>query len=142
MREEFTLYGFTQYKLKNGFIFLLHRDISITKITINVTYNVGSRHEGLGETGMAHLLEHMLFKGSKKFPDIKNSLSKSGAVFNASTWYDRTNYYETLVSSEDNLNFALNLESDRMVNSFIRQKDLDDEMKVVRNEFEMVEIII
>lgn len=131
--------GIVEYKLDNGLTVLLLHDQATQNVTVNLTYLVGSRHEGLGEAGMAHLLEHMLFKGTPTYPDIKASLQDRGAFYNASTWYDRTNYYETLSSTDNNLEFALELEADRMVNSWIRQEDLDAEMTVVRNEFEIGE---
>ncbi|HET9134671.1 MAG TPA: pitrilysin family protein, partial [Gemmatimonadales bacterium] len=87
-------------------------------------------------TGMAHLLEHLVFKGTPKHPNIPQELSERGASPNGTTWYDRTNYFETFNATEDNLRWALDLEADRMVNSFIAKKDLDSEMTVVRNEFE------
>ncbi len=101
-----------------------------------MTYLVGSRMEGYGETGMAHLLEHMLFKGSTSHTNIPNELTSHGSSPNGSTSYDRTNYFETFVASDENLNWALSLEADRMVNSFIAEKDLKSEFSVVRNEFE------
>jgi zinc protease len=104
-----------------------------------MTYLVGSRHEGYGETGMAHLLEHMLFKGTPKHPDIPKEFNKYGARFNGSTSEDRTNYYELFQATDENLDWALSLEADRMVNSFVARKDLDTEMTVVRNEYEMGE---
>ena len=69
-------------------------DGSQTNIAVNIVYKVGSRHEGYGESGMAHLLEHMLFKQCKKFVDIKKAIADKGAQANGTTWYDRTNYYE------------------------------------------------
>ena len=128
--------GITEYRLENGLRVLLFPDPSSAKTTVNVTYLVGSRHEGYGETGMAHLLEHLMFKGSTNHTNVPQELSEHGAQANGTTWYDRTNYYETFPSSDENLDWALSLESDRMVNSFIAQKDLDSEMTVVRNEFE------
>ena len=86
-------------------------------MTVNVTYLVGSRHEGYGETGMAHLLEHMLFKGTDKRKDIYDELRAHGANFNGSTYYDRTNYFETMPATDENLRFALELEADRMIHS-------------------------
>ncbi|HSE97501.1 MAG TPA: pitrilysin family protein, partial [Blastocatellia bacterium] len=106
---------------------------------VNITYLVGSKHENYGETGMAHLLEHLLFKGSKEHPNIDRELTERGADANGSTWTDRTNYYETFPASDANLEWALKLEADRMVNSFVAKKDLDSEMTVVRNEFELGE---
>jgi zinc protease len=128
--------GITEYRLKNGMKVLLFPDQTKQTITVNVTYLVGSVHENYGETGMAHLLEHMVFKGTPKHGNIPQELSSHGARPNGSTWTDRTNYYETFAATDENLNWALDLESDRMVNSFIAKKDLDSEMTVVRNEFE------
>lgn len=134
-----TVEGITEFKLQNGLTVLLLPDHAAQNVTVCVTYLVGSRHEGRGEAGMAHLLEHMLFKGTPTHTNIMAALQDRGAFYNASTWYDRTNYFETLSATDDNLEFALKLEADRMVNSMIRQEDLDTEMTVVRNEFEMGE---
>ena len=131
--------GITQYRLPNGLQVLLFPDPSKQTITVNVTYLVGSRHEGYGETGMAHLLEHLLFKGSPRHKDVPQELTAHGARPNGSTWYDRTNYFETFAATDQNLEWALDLEADRMVNAFVARKDLDSEMTVVRNEFEMNE---
>jgi zinc protease len=128
--------GINEYRLANGLRVLLFPDPTKTNITVNITYMVGSRHEDYGESGMAHLLEHLLFMGSKNHPDIKKELTDRGTRPNGSTWYDRTNYFETFTATEDNLRWALDLEADRMVNSFVSRKDLDSEMTVVRNEFE------
>jgi zinc protease len=131
--------GITEYRLANGLRVLLFPDESKQTITVNVTYLVGSRHENYGETGMAHLLEHMVFKGSPRHPDIPSELTAHGARPNGTTSWDRTNYFETFNATEENLRWALDLEADRMVNSFIAQKDLDSEMTVVRNEYEASE---
>ncbi len=131
--------GISEYNLKNGLKVLLFPDPSKPTITVNITYLVGSRHEGLGETGMAHLLEHMVFKGSTKHANIPQELTSHGARPNGTTWLDRTNYYETFAATDENLKWALDLESDRMVNSFIKKEDLATEFSVVRNEFEMGE---
>ena len=128
--------GITEYQLDNGLRVLLFPDPSQTKVTVNMTALVGSRQEGYGETGMAHLLEHMLFKGTPSHPLIPKELQEHGATFNGSTTSDRVNYYETLADSGTNLEFAIALEADRMVNSTIKKEDLDSEMTVVRNEFE------
>ncbi len=89
---------------------------------------------------MAHLLEHMLFKGTDRHPDISALLKERGVLnMNGTTWVDRTNYYETLPSSGDNLEFAIDMEADRLVNSWIKAEDLASEMTVVRNEFEQGE---
>ncbi|NKI26025.1 insulinase family protein [Arenibacter sp. 6A1] len=128
--------GITEYRMDNGLKVLLFPDNSSQTITVNITYLVGSRHEGYGEKGMAHLLEHMVFKGTPNHPDIPKELSARGARPNGTTWYDRTNYFESFNATDDNLEWALDLEADRMVNSFIAKKDLDSEFSVVRNEFE------
>jgi zinc protease len=131
--------GISHYTLPNGLQVLLVPDESKPTVTVNVTYFVGSRHEGYGEKGMAHLLEHMMFKGTQKIPDAKAVLSQHGAQANGTTWYDRTNYFEILPASDETLKWAIDFESDRMVNSRVSRKDLDSEMTVVRNEFEMGE---
>jgi zinc protease len=134
-----TVEGIAEYRLDNGLRVLLFRDPSNARITVNMTYLVGSVDESYGETGMAHLLEHMLFKGSTKFPDILAAIRSRGAQFNGTTSWDRTNYFETFEANEANLEWALDLESDRMLNAFVAQRDLDTEMTVVRNEFEQGE---
>jgi zinc protease len=131
--------GIYEYSLPNGLHILLFPDQSKQTITVNITYMVGSRYENYGESGMAHLLEHMSFKGTPNHRDISQELKKRGASFNASTSYDRTNYFETLPATDQDLKWMLDFEADRMVNSFISKKDLDSEMTVVRNEFEMGE---
>jgi zinc protease len=131
--------GITEYTLANGLHVLVFPDPSKSTITVNMTYLVGSLHEGAGERGMAHLLEHMVFKGSTKHTNIPQELSAHGARPNGSTAWDRTNYFETFQASDDNLKWALDLEADRMVNSFIRKADLESEFTVVRNEFEASE---
>lgn len=128
--------GITEFQMDNGLKVLLFPDNSAQTITVNITYLVGSRHEGYGEKGMAHLLEHMVFKGTPNHPDIPKELSSHGARPNGTTWYDRTNYFETFNATDENLDWALDLEADRMVNSYIAKKDLDSEFSVVRNEFE------
>lgn len=128
--------GINEYRLANGLRVVLFPDPTKSNITVNITYMVGSRHEDYGETGMAHLLEHLLFMGSKNHPDIKKELQDHGTRPNGTTWFDRTNYYETFAATEENLRWALSLEADRMVNSFVAKKDLDSEMTVVRNELE------
>ncbi len=128
--------GIDEYLLPNGLKVLLFPDNSKPTVTVNVTYKVGSRNENYGETGMAHLLEHLMFKGTPKHPNIPQELTAHGTSPNASTSYDRTNYFETFSATAENLDWALGLEADRMVNSNIAKKDLDSEMTVVRNEFE------
>jgi zinc protease len=128
--------GFTEYRLANGLRVLLFPDQSKQTVTVNATYLVGSRHENYGETGMAHLLEHLMYKGSKNHPNIPQELTEHGTRPNGSTLFDRTNYFETFSATDANLEWAIKMEADRMVNSFIARKDLDTEMTVVRNEYE------
>lgn len=135
-QEIVTIENITEYRMKNGLRVLLYPDPSTSKVTVNATVFVGSRHEGYGEAGMAHLLEHMVFKGTRLHPDIPKALKDRGAIMNGTTWVDRTNYFETLPAEGDNLEFALRLEADRLFNSLIRREDLASEMTVVRNEFE------
>lgn len=128
--------GITEYSLPNGLHFLLFPDASRPTATVNITYLVGSRNEGYGESGMAHLLEHMVFKGTPKHPNIPQELTDHGTRPNGTTWYDRTNYFETVPATDAHITWALELEADRMVNSFIAKKALESEFSVVRNEFE------
>ena len=134
-----TVEGIKEYEMANGLRVLLMPDESQTNIAVNIVYKVGSRHEGYGETGMAHLIEHMLFKQCKKFVDIKKAIADKGASANGTTWYDRTNYYEILSASDENLRWAIDMEADRMVNSKILPEELKKEFSVVRNEFEIGE---
>src|SRR3989454_11284292 len=127
--------GITEYQLENGLRVLLFPDNSQSKVTVNMTV-MGSRQEGYGETGMAHLLEHMVIKGTPRHPHVPKDLQEHGAQFNGSTSIDRVNYFETLAATDENLEFAIDLEADRLVNSLIKKEDLDSEMTVVRNEFE------
>lgn len=128
--------GLTEYKLTNGLRVVLFPDATKQNATVNIVYLVGSRHESYGETGMAHLLEHLVFKGTPRHPNIPAELTSHGASPNGTTWYDRTNYFETFAATDENLDWALDLEADRMVNSYIAKKDLDSEFSVVRNEME------
>ncbi len=128
--------GVTEYRLGNGARVLLFPEASRPTVTVNLTVLVGSRHEGYGESGMAHLLEHMVFKGTPYHPLVPKALRDHGASFNGTTNSDRTNYFETMPATDANLEFGIALESDRLVNSFVKREDLLSEMTVVRNEFE------
>jgi len=103
--------GIAEYRLPNGLRVLLAPDASKPTTTVNITYLVGSRHENYGETGMAHLLEHLLFKGTATRSNIMQELGKRGMQFNGTTFYDRTNYFETFPANEDNLRWALEMEA-------------------------------
>ena len=131
-----TVEGVTEYKFPNGARAVLFPEPSRQSISVNMTVLVGSRHEGYGEAGMAHLLEHLVFKGTPTFPEVPKALRDHGANFNGTTNVDRTNYFETLPSSDENLEFAIHLECDRLMNSYIKREDLMSEFTVVRNEFE------
>jgi zinc protease len=129
--------GVTEFAFPNGLHVLLFPDNSKPKITVNVVYLVGSRNEAYGETGMAHLLEHMTFKSAKSGRELFKELTdRAAGDFNGQTSYDQTMYFETFNASDDNLRWALGLEQDRMVNMTMQKKDLDTEMTVVRNEME------
>ncbi|HEY1091848.1 MAG TPA: insulinase family protein, partial [Burkholderiaceae bacterium] len=127
--------GISEYRLPNGLQILLFPDAGQTSTSVNITYRVGSRHESQGEYGMAHLLEHMLFKGTPRHADIPLALAQRQVKFNGTTTLDRTNYFATFNANEQTLAYALDLEADRMLNSNIAKADLDTEMSVVRNEF-------
>jgi len=133
--------GITEYRLPNGLRIVLAPDDAKATTTVNMTYLVGSRNENYGETGMAHLLEHLLFKGTPLLParTIPTEFARRGMTSNATTAQDRTNYFETFAASDENLEWALTMEADRMVNSALSRADLDSEMTVVRNEMEIGE---
>ncbi len=132
--------GIDEYTLDaNGLQVLLIPETSAPVITFMVTYHVGSRNEVTGTTGSTHLLEHLMFKGSVNYNRDKGNsvdqlLSRTGAQFNATTYLDRTNYYENLGS--DQLAMVVGMEADRMRNLLLRESDRRPEMTVVRNEFE------
>jgi zinc protease len=119
--------GITEYRLQNGLRVLLAPDASKPTTTVNMTYMVGSRHENYGETGMAHLLEHMLFKGTPTLRNALGEFSRRGLRANGSTWTDRTNYFASFAANEDNLDWYLGWQADAMINSLIARKDLDTE---------------
>lgn len=131
--------GIAEYRLANGLQVLLVPDASKPTTTVNLTYHVGSRHENYGETGMAHLLEHLMFKGTPTTRNVWGEFTKRGLRANGSTWFDRTNYFASFAANDDNLRWFLSWHADAMVHSFIARKDLDSEMTVVRNEMEMGE---
>lgn len=132
--------GITEYQhKKNGLTVLFLENHNAPVITFMVTYRVGSRNEAIGHTGSTHLLEHLMFKGSEQFNKEKgtaiwNVLQDVGATINATTWFDRTNYFELL--PKEHLPQAVKIEADRMRSAFIRDDDRKSEMTVVRNEFE------
>jgi len=128
--------GISEYALANGLHVLTLPDASKPATTVNLTVRVGSRMENYGETGMAHLLEHLLFKGTPNHPDPKKEMSDRGLAWNGSTTDDRTNYFASMAENPANLDFYLRWLSEALTQSFIAKKDLDSEMTVVRNEME------
>jgi zinc protease len=132
--------GFREFRLaSNGLRVLLLQNRVAPVATFALVYHVGSRNEAVGHTGSTHLLEHLMFKGTPEFDRAKGTavaavLEAIGARFNATTWFDRTNYYETIPS--DALETALAIESSRMRGALLRDEDRVPEMTVVRNEFE------
>ena len=131
-----TVEGVTEYRLPNGLRVLFVPDPSAPLLTVNLTVLSGSRHEGYGEKGMAHLLEHLTYKGLRHHPDPLKAIIARGGQFNGTTRYDRTNYFEVLQATDANLDFAVRLEADRLTQALLTAKDLASEMTVVRNEFE------
>ena len=136
MTQVTSVEGITEVRLANGLQVLLVPDESKPTTTVSVTYRVGSRHESYGETGMAHLLEHLVFKGTPTTKNVWAEFTRRGLRANGTTWTDRTNYFASFAANDDNLKWYLSWQADIMVNSFIAKADLDTEMTVVRNEFE------
>jgi zinc protease len=128
--------GITEYRLPNGLQLLLVPDDTKPSTTVNITYHVGSRQENYGETGMAHLLEHLIFKGTPTTRDPKAEFGRRGLRYNGSTSFDRTNYFASFTANDETLRWYLSWQADAMVNSLIARSDLDTEMTVVRNEME------
>lgn len=131
--------GIVEFRLSNGLKVLLKENHSAPVVSFMVVYRVGSRNEANGFTGSTHFLEHMMFKGTRRFsPDKGNGVMETfgriGALLNATTWLDRTNYFECVAS--EHLELCIEIEADRMRNLRLRQEDRDSEMTVVRNEFE------
>ncbi len=129
--------GITEYRLANGLQLLLVPDDAKPTTTVNITYRVGSRHENYGETGMAHLLEHLVFKGTPTVRNVQGELARRGLRYNGTTWFDRTNYFASFAADEENLRWFLSWQAEAMTRSRIAREDLTTEMTVVRNELEM-----
>lgn len=126
--------GITEYRLANGLRVLLAPDPSRPTIAVHITYLVGPRNEGYGEKGMAHFLEHLLFKGTARHPNIPKEMAERGISFNGYTNDDHVGYYEVFGASDATLRWALALEADRMLNTDFTDADVQREMAVVRNE--------
>lgn len=137
--RELEVEGVQSYRLGNGLRVLLLPEPSAASLTVEVAYSVGSRHEGYGEAGMAHLLEHLMFKGTARFPKPDEEIIRRGGEWNAETEVDHTRYYQTHLPSQDNLRVALAMEADRMTQVRFRQDDLSREFQVVRNELELAD---
>ena len=138
-----TLENISEYSLPNGLQVLLVPDSTKPVATVNITYRVGSRHESAGQTGSAHLLEHMLFKASGAIEDPKREMQSLGMRWNGTTWFDRTNYFASFLSNDNEaakrMDFMLGWLSTMMTQAKFSRTDLDTEMTVVRNEFERAE---
>ncbi len=138
-----TLDSVSEYSLPNGLQVLLVPDASKPVATVNITYRVGSRHESAGETGSAHLLEHMLFKASGKIDNPMRDMQSLGMRWNGTTSFDRTNYFANFLSNDDKaserMDYMLGWLAGQMTQAKFTRTDLDSEMTVVRNEFERAE---
>jgi zinc protease len=125
-----------RFSLENGLRVVLSEDHSVPLVALNIWYDVGSRNEAPGRTGLAHLFEHMMFQGSEHVPGTGHiaHVERVGGSVNGTTWLDRTNYFETVPSSE--LELALWLESDRLgwYVPALTQEKLDNQRSVVKNE--------
>ncbi|MFZ4528973.1 MAG: M16 family metallopeptidase [Undibacterium curvum] len=131
--------GISEYRLPNGLRVLLMPDGSKNTVTINMTYLVGSRHENAGQSGYAHLLEHMLYKSSQQFPKIAEEISRRGGRWNGTTNDDRTNFFEIIPASDTELDWMLAMEADRMRNVRFSADELRREVTIVKNELELRE---
>ena len=127
---------YAQFTLSNGLRVLVHTDRKAPVVAVSVWYHVGSKDEPKGKTGFAHLFEHLMFNGSENSPrDFFEPLQQVGATdYNGTTWFDRTNYFETVPTPA--LETALFLESDRMgyLLGGVTQEKLDNQIGVVQNE--------
>jgi zinc protease len=129
--------GIEEYLMPNGLRVLLYPDSTAPKVTVNLTVLVGSINEGAGEAGMAHVFEHVLFHSAEGFPDIAKTLKDLGANYNGSTSFDRTNYFETVAASDENLETCIKLEAARLGRAVFKADDLEREGKIVESEFDM-----
>jgi zinc protease len=139
LKEVRQVEGVVEYALPNGLTVLVHADASKPTTTVNLVYRVGSKHEGHGETGAAHLLEHMLFKASESTADPKQEMTRRGARWNGTTSTDRTNYFAQFATDAETLDWMLGWLAEAMTRARLDKRDLDTEMTVVRNELERAE---
>ena len=132
--------GIRSYRHRaNGLHVLLLNESAAPVVTFMVTYHVGSRNETAGLTGATHFLEHLMFKGTKRFnkktgTSVFNLLQRVGAEVNATTWFDRTNYYELL--PKEHLSLAIDVEADRMRGALVEPEALESERTVILNELD------
>lgn len=131
--------GIASWTLTNGFRIILAPFPAAGSTRVELLVKSGSKLEGYGETGMAHLLEHLLFKGAGERADLKRDLTALGARWNGTTTADRTNYFETIATEPDKIAAAIRIEADRFIRPRFTREDLSSEMTVVRNEFERQE---
>ena len=124
----------TKTRLRNGLTVVLKTVHTVPIVSFWVWYRVGSRHEHTGRTGSSHWVEHMQFKGTEAFPadSVERAVSRVGGVWNAMTWVDWTAYFETMPATQ--IDLALQLEADRMINSRFTEKDVDSERTVIISE--------
>ena len=134
-----TVEGVSEYRLANGLRVVLIPDSSRPTVTVNAVYLAGSRNEGYGEAGAAHLLEHLLLRGSKKHPDMQAEETRYGSRRNAATTVDATYFIQTIPAIDSVVEWAIDLQADRMVNAFVTRQNLATEFSVVRNELEQNE---
>lgn len=134
-----TVEGISEYRLQNGLRIVLVPDSSRPTVTVNAVYFVGSRDEGYGEAGMAHILEHLLFLGSTRHPNLKTEEPRFGARRNGGTTVDHTYYVYSVPAADSSVDWLLDSQADRMVNALVSEKSLATEYSVVRNELEIGE---
>lgn len=129
--------GFEEYRMPNGLRVILYADATAPKVTVNLTVLVGSVHEGGGEMGMAHVFEHVLFHSVEGFPSVAETLKNLGANYNGSTWFDRTNFFETVAATDENVEACIRMEAARLGRAVLNAEDLTKEGKIVESEFDI-----
>jgi len=126
--------GVLKTVLDNGLTVILRENHNAPVATFWAWYHVGSRHERSGITGISHWVEHMLFKGTRTFPQatVDRLVSREGGLWNGFTWLDFTTYFETMPAAK--IDLALKIESDRMVNALFAPKEVESERTVIISE--------
>ena len=138
-KPDVKLIGIEEHHLPNGLRIVFLADPTKPTFTTNLTVLVGSVHEGAGETGMAHVFEHILFRSAEGFPDISETLKELGGNFNGTTSFDRTNFFETLNATDENFETAIRLEAARLGRVTISEDFLEKEGRIVESEFDLGE---